>query len=108
MPRAQHMRVNAIKLQERVERLETQNRPLKRFGLTAIATISITCMMMGAARKNYVAFDWVSAYGFTIRDDRVRDGGGCAYDPTIGPYFYLNDEKGNKKVVITMEGAKGL
>lgn len=92
-----------MSLQERVERLERENRRIKRLGLSVICVFLLALVTMGAARKNYAAFDWVSAYGFTLRDERTRDRGGLAYDPKVGPYFCLKDEDGNVKVRITME-----
>ena len=93
-----------MNLPERVEKLERENRRIKRFGLTIIAITILASLTMGAARKNYVAFDWVSAYGFTIRDEGIRDRGGLAYDPKVGPYFYLKDNQGSTKVKITLDG----
>jgi hypothetical protein len=92
-----------MNLQERVERLERENCRMKRFGFTLIAIAMLAGVAMGAARKNYTAFDWVSAYGFTLRDSRARDRGGLLYDPSIGPYFCLKDEDGNIKVRITTD-----
>ncbi len=93
-----------MNLQERVEKLESENRRIKRFGLACFAVTILACLTMGAARKNYAAFDWVSAYGFTIRDEAARDRGGLAYDPKIGPYFCLKDKNGITKVKITLDG----
>jgi hypothetical protein len=93
-----------MNLEARVQKLEKENRCMKRVGPTAIAVAILASLTMGAARKNYSAFDWVSAYGFTIRDEAVRDRGGLAYDPKIGPYFYLNDKKGQTKFKITLDG----
>jgi hypothetical protein len=94
-------------LQERVEKLERENRRIKRCALTTIAIMILAGVTMGAAQKNYTAFAWVSAYGFTIRDEtNVRDRGGLAYDPKIGPYFYLKDADGKMKVKITLDGTK--
>lgn len=92
-----------MNLEERVERLERENRRLKHVGIAVVAVVLLTSVAMGAARKNYSAFDWVSAYGFTLRDERTRDRGGLAYDPKIGPYFCLKDENGKTKVRITLE-----
>jgi hypothetical protein len=93
-----------MKLEERVEKLERENCRIKRFGLTTIAVAVLACLTMGAGRKNYTAFDWISAYGFTVRDAAVRDRGGIAYHPKDGPYFYLKDKEGNTNVKITLVG----
>ena len=85
-------------LEVRVDKLERENRRIKRFGLTVFAVVVTACVAMGAVRKNYTAFDWVSAYGFTVRDAAVRDRGGIAYHPDVGPYFYLK---------ITLDGFTG-
>ena len=90
-------------LYERVERLERANRHTKRIGLAMIVVGVLVCTTMGAARRNYSAFDWVSAYGFILRDEHTRDRGGLVYDRKIGPYFCLKDEDGNVKVRITMD-----
>ena len=93
-----------MNLEARVENLERENRRIKRFGLTAVAVAILATATTGAARRNYAAFDWVSAYGFTVRDESIRDRGGIAYDPELGPYFYLKDKTGQTKVQITVDG----
>lgn len=92
-----------MNMQQRVERLERENRRMKHFGLATIGVVLLASVTMGAARKNFSAFDWVSAYGFILRDERARDRGGLIYDPKIGPYFCLKDEDGNTKVRITRD-----
>lgn len=92
-------------LQKRIEKLERDSYRIKLSGLT-ILTLAILACFAGAARKNCSAFDWVSADGFTLRDEsNTRDRGGLAYEPKIGPYFYLKDKEGYTKVKITLEGA---
>jgi hypothetical protein len=93
-----------MNLEARIEKLELENRFIKRFAITAVTITVLAGVTMGAAWKNYTAFDWVSAYGFTIRDSAARDRGGIAYDPKLGPYFYLKDNDGQTKVRITLEG----
>ncbi|MGD9633752.1 MAG: hypothetical protein AB7G28_14865 [Pirellulales bacterium] len=88
-----------MSLQARVKRLERENRRIKGLGLSVICVYLLATVTMGAA----AAFDWVSAYGFTLRDERTRDRGGIAYDPKGGPIFCLKDEDGNVIVRITME-----
>lgn len=94
-----------LDLFERVEKLERENRRIKRCGITLLVALILASLTMGAARKNYAAFDWISAYGFTIRDDAARDRGGLAYHPKVGPYFYLKDAKGNTRYKIGLDGA---
>jgi hypothetical protein len=94
-----------MNLEARIEKLERENRFIKRIALTVVTITLIAGATMGAARKNYTAFDWVSAYGFTIRDSSARDRGGLAFDPKIGPYFYLKDNDGETRVRITLEGS---
>jgi hypothetical protein len=94
----------AMNLEVRVANLESENRRIKRFGLTTIAVTLLLCATMGSVRKNYTAFDWISAYGFTVRDEAARDRGGIAYHPKVGPYFYLKDNEGNTRVKITLDG----
>jgi hypothetical protein len=93
-----------MSLEDRVRKLESEQRRIKQISLALIVVAILGSLTMGAARKNYAAFDWISAYGFTLRDEAAKDRGGLAYDPKVGPYFCLKDKQGNTKVHITLDG----
>lgn len=95
---------------ERVERLERENRTLKRVGIAALALMA-TAVLMGQARPSRT----VEAEKIIVRDSHGRpritigtplsSGAAVAIQPD-DPAIWMSDEKGVDRMILTMDGIK--
>lgn len=95
-------------LSNRLERLERDNRRLKRLG-TAILLLASTLLLMGQGRPNRT----VEAERFIVRDRqgrvRVEIGTPRFSGAAVGlnsddPAIWISDEKGQDRAVLTIDG----